>query len=415
MKRETNNPHESLKSKEIHVRAAAIRDLERYGTFDDVPKLMHHAKTDKSISIRLMSADAVSDILSRRRLSNSLTTEEYDLVRSRAGEIVPRQNHSIFLVYASLGTQDALDMILSGLKAVEAEIRLGAAVGLQRFVVSYTTLGDTKTEEKILHLLSTPNLKADSLAHLAQVCAAVGYRKALPVLRRIDLSGKHGETITQVQDRLKTLHRRPYGLWVSDGRDAGEYSVRASKKSALCAIGRTGISLLKEGEWKEEGSIFHLPHRQMWFRRIGQSTSDAALQFSNRTWYRCSSKKAMEILKQYCSIGPYEKSYLHLAEALQLMFPDWKAKDHRDLGLMYLRAHSFEHAIECFDLAMTEKRTPLDVWIFKGDALKALGKVEEAKNLWEDCLTRVRSQNSAIAQLCRTRIGLLDGDTSDDE
>ena len=96
------------------------------------------------------------------------------------------------------------------------------------------------------------------------------------------------------------------------------------------------------------------------------------------------------------------------------MFPDWKAKDHRDLGLMYLRAHSFEHAIECFDLAMTEKRTPLDVWIFKGDALRSLGQVQAAKELWEDCLTRVRSQNSAIAQLCRTRISLLEEESSDD-
>ena len=67
------------------------------------------------------------------------------------------------------------------------------------------------------------------------------------------------------------------------------------------------------------------------------------------------------------------------------------------------------------DLAMTEKRTPLDVWIFKGDALNSLGKSQEAKELWEDCLTRVRSQNSAIAQLCRTRIGLLDEDSSDDK
>jgi len=414
MKRETNNPHESIQSKDVYTRAAAVRDLEKYGVFDDISLLMHHAKSDPSIAIRLMSADAVSDILSRRRLTRSLSEEEYRFIRKLTGEITPRHNHSIFLIYASLGTQNSLDMILAGLKAVEAEIRLGAAVGLQRFVVSYTTLGDTETEEKVLDMLKDPSIKADSLAHIAQVCAAVGYRRALPLLRRIDLAGKHGETITQVQERLRVLHRRPYGLWMSDGRDAGEFSVRSSQKSALCAIGRAGISMLKDGEWKEEGSIFHLPHRQMWFRRIGQPKSDAALQFSKRTWYRCTSKKAMEILKQYCSLGGYEPAYLHLAEALQLMFPDWKAKDHRDLGLMYLRAHAFDHAIECFDLAMTEKRTPLDVWIFKGDALQALEREEEAKALWEDCLTRVRSQSSAIAQLCRTRIAQLSKDSSDE-
>ena len=178
-------------------------------------------------------------------------------------------------------------------------------------------------------------------------------------------------------------------------------------KSMLCAIGRRGISLLHDGVWKEEGSIFHLPHRQMWFRRLGNQDIDAALQFSERTWYRCKSKKGMEVLKQYCAMGPYDPAYLHLAEALQLMFPDWKSKDHRDLGLMYLRAHAYDLAIECFNLSLEAKRTPLDTWIYKGDALIAQGKQEEARFMWEDCLDRVRSSNSAIAQLCRARLECL--------
>ena len=407
MKRETKNPIESLESASVAIRAAGIRDLEKFGTFDDVPLLMNYAKNDQSIAIRLMAADAVSDILSRRRLSQPLSDEEYENIRMMCGEISPRRNHSIFLVYASLGKQPGLDFILAGLRNTEAEVRLGAAVGLQRFAVSYVTLNDTVSEEKIVGSLKDPVMKADALAHVSQVCAAVGYRSALPWLRRIDITGKHGETITQAQERLRVLHRRPFGLWVSDGRDAGEFSIRATQKSMLCAIGRSGVSVLQGDDWVEEGSIFELSHRQLWFRRIGQAKSDAALQFSNRTWYRCSSKKGMEILKTYCIMGPYNPAYLHLAEALQLMFPDWKSKDHRDLGLMYLRAHAFDLAIECFDLSMNSKRTPLDVWIYKGDALKALGLLEDAKAIWEDCLLRVRSQSSALAQLCRARIALL--------
>ena len=72
-----------------------------------------------------------------------------------------------------------------------------------------------------------------------------------------------------------------------------------------------------------------------------------------------------------------------------------------------MRAHAYEHAIECFDLALESKRTPLDVWIYKGDALLAQGNAVAAKLLWEDCLTRVRSQASAIAQLCRARLSQL--------
>ena len=414
MKRETKDPRASLLSSRVSERGAALRDLEKYGVFEDIELLMKHAKEDSSIAIRLMSADTVSDILSRRRLYNPLSKEEYQQVRSLCSGISPRKNHSLFLIYASLGSQDCLDLILSGLSNPQAEIRLGAAVGLQRFVVSYQTLGDQETEEKILSVLKNPSLKSDALAHVAQVCTAVGYRSALPLLRRIDIAGKHGETITQAQERLRALHRRPYGLWVSDGRDAGESSVRSSQKSMFCAIGRMGIAILEKDEWTEEGSIFQLPHRRMWFRRLGESNSDEALQFSKRTWYKCNSKKGFEILKKYCGLGPFNRAYLHLAEGLQLMFPDWKSKDHRDLGLLYLRAHAYEHAVECFDLALDSKRTPLDVWIYKGDALFAQGNAEAAKYLWEDCLTRVRSQSSAIAQLCRARLTLLPQENPDE-
>ena len=407
MKRETKEPSVSLQSSSVAERAAALRDFEKYGTFDDVPLLMKLAAEDPSIAIRLIAADVVSDILSRIRLHNPLSQEDYAQVRSLCSNISPRKNHSLFLIYASLGSQECLDLILSSLSTPQAEVRLGAAVGLQRFVVSYQTLGDQETEQKILALLKDSTLKADALAHLAQCCAAVGYRASLPLLRRIDIAGKHGETITQAQDRLRLLHRRPYGLWISDGRDAGEYSVRPTQKKMLCAIGRSGISVLQDGDWVEEGSIFHLPHRQMWFRRIGDANSNEALQFSKRTWYKCSPKKGFEVLKEYCALGAFNRAYLHLAEGLQLMFPDWKSKDHRDLGLMYMRAHAYEHAIECFDLALESKRTPLDVWIYKGDALLAQGDAVAAKLLWEDCLTRVRSQASAIAQLCRARLSQL--------
>ena len=173
--------------------------------------------------------------------------------------------------------------------------------------------------------------------------------------------------------------------------------------------------MLHGDEWREEGSIFHLPHRQMWFRRVGDVNANEALQFSKRTWYKCSSKKGFEILKEHCGLGPFNRAYLHLAEGLQLMFPDWKSKDHRDLGLMYMRAHAYEHAIECFNLALEAKRTPLDVWIYKGDALLSKGDAAGAQILWEDCLTRVRSQASAIAQLCRSRLSQFTSENPNEE
>ena len=97
-----------------------------------------------------------------------LSKKEYKQVRSLCSQISPRKNHSLFLIYASLGSQECLDLILSSLSNPQAEIRLAAAVGLQRFVVSYKTLGDQETEQKILALLKDSTLKSDALAHISQ-------------------------------------------------------------------------------------------------------------------------------------------------------------------------------------------------------------------------------------------------------
>ena len=61
---------------------------------------------------------------------------------------ITSKNHSFTLIYASLGSQECLDLILSSLSNPQAEVRLGAAVGLQRFVVSYQTLEIKKQKAK---------------------------------------------------------------------------------------------------------------------------------------------------------------------------------------------------------------------------------------------------------------------------
>ena len=110
MKRETENPLIALEDESIHTRAAAARDLEKYGQMEDLDVLLKHAKEDSSIAIRLNSADAASDILSRRRLLKpSLSRADQLKYIKMIVKIDPRQNKfltvvDVFFSFSSPGT-----------------------------------------------------------------------------------------------------------------------------------------------------------------------------------------------------------------------------------------------------------------------------------------------------------------------
>lgn len=412
MKRETENPLKALKDESIHVRAAATRDLEKFGVVDDIDVLLEHAGEDPSIAIRLNAADAASDILSRRRLVEpALTYAEQLAIVKKLVRVDPRKNNAIYLVFASLGSILALEHIIKGLKSPHSEVRLGAGVGLQRFVISYRTLGDLTVESMIVDCFQDTAMTVDALSFVAQACAAAGYRSALAQLRRIDLDGKHGETIAETQERLRALHQRPTGIWFSDGRDAGEVNPRPMLKKALCAIGKSGVSIYDGTDWLFKGPLEQMSHRQLWFRRVGNPASSASIQLQKRTWYPSRRKDAIELLRTQSTLGEFSPGMKQLGEALELMLQDWdwKAKDYRELGLIYFRAHAFDDAIRAFDLSIASKRTPIDTWIFKGDVLFLLEQYEEARSIWEISLSKVRSQTSAIAQLARSKLAKLEG------
>ena len=411
MKRETENPLKALEDESIHVRAAATRDLEKFGGVEDIDILLEHAGEDSSIAIRLNAADAASDILSRRRLIEpSLTRSEQLRIIKKIVRVDPRKNNAIYLVFASLGSVLALEHIIKGLKSPHSEVRLGAGVGLQRFVISYRTLGDLTIESMIVDCFQDKSMTADALAFIAQACAAAGYRSALAQLRRIDLEGKHGDTIAMVQERLRSLHKQPFGIWISDGRDAGEVNPRPQLKKAICAISASGVSIYDGTEWSFAGPLNQMAHRQLWFRRVGDGVVSEALQLQKRTWYPAKRKEVIGLLRTHSTFGEFSPGMLQLGEAVEHILGDWdwKAKDYRELGLIYFRAHAFDLAIRVFDQSIASKRTPIDCWIFKGDVLFLLERYEEARDIWEISLSKVRSQTSAIAQLARSKLAQLD-------
>ena len=407
---ETENPIEALKAPSVHVRAAATRDLEKYGELDVLEVLVHHAQEDPSPAIRHNAADALSDILSRYRVppNDSLLPEERRReILSLIYKISSGKNNAVFLIYASLGLPECLQKIISGFRDPRSEVRLGASVGLLRYCQSISTLGDENIENQVTQLLQDRNLEADALAHIARVCAAVGYQKALPMLRRIDMEGAHGETINAAHDKLRSQQQPPYGIWASDGCDAGEFNVDPSHSAAYCVITPEGRVIWTEDvqEWQfQDEDNGH--HRLMWFRRVGEPTPGPSLQFANRTWHMATKVDIDVILKSVAelSTSDLQPAFAVLAAGIIHRGLHNDSKGWRDIGVLWMRAHRYQEAIDAFEMSLDEKRTPIDVWFYLGESHYALGQLPEAKKSWENCLQKTRTTTSALAHLCQSRM-----------
>ena len=62
---ETVDPREGLSAKDVTTRTASARELARIGTWDDVPRLVQMATSEKSSAVRLWTAAAAADIAHR--------------------------------------------------------------------------------------------------------------------------------------------------------------------------------------------------------------------------------------------------------------------------------------------------------------------------------------------------------------
>jgi hypothetical protein len=314
------------------------------------------------------------------------------------------------MIYACLGLKECLNQILAGFKDPRSEVRLGASIGLLRFCQSSSTHGSADIEKKVVKLLGQKNLTMDTIAHIARVCAAVGFKSAIEPLRRINMKGVHGETINAAQDQLSNSSLYGNGIWISDGTDAGEYNISPEKPAEVCAITSEGSCRwsAETGEWSE-WLCSALPVRHMWFRRVGEPTPGPAMQIGGRTWYMANKKSLDDILKTEARLPDDDSCppLRHLAKALTARTDNEEgenAKELRDIGLLWLRANEYVEAAKTFSNSIQAKRTPIDTWFYLGECSHALGNIVSAREAWTLCLDKTRTKSSALAQLCKTRL-----------
>ncbi len=289
----------SLDAEDVPTRVAAVRELGLHGQPDIISRLVELARTDSSPAIRLATAAAAADILSRYRVgprAKTLGLEERRKLLALFNGIDPGVNSGLFSMLASLGLPEAVGRISIGLRDPRGGVRVGAAVGLLRLACSVQAHGDEELESRIVALLQDKRLKPDALAEVAEVCAAVGYTSAIPVLEELSTSAGQADVVGTSLERLQALEANPpVGGFSSDGRDAGEVDDSPALGTAKLALGPT-LSLLLENGKRTWGDALTPPDmRRLYIRPIGAIEPVEALQWRGRTWYRVAQPELEEI------------------------------------------------------------------------------------------------------------------------
>ena len=200
-KTETSAPLDSLKARGIPERCAAARDLSQIGRIEDIPALVDRAASDRSPAVRLVTAGAVADILSRYRLEPARSTlsdaDREELIASFR-HIDPETNGGLFSMLACADLPSVLPRLAIGLRDPRGGVRVGAAVGLLRYCVSGAHHGNRALEAQVVEMFSDRRLRPDALAEVARVCAAAGFRTSLTPMARLGLVGVHGAFVNQM-------------------------------------------------------------------------------------------------------------------------------------------------------------------------------------------------------------------------
>ncbi len=394
---ETEDPIAALDHKSIAVRAAACRDLTKMGTVEHLARLAQSAGADKSPAVRLGTVAAASDILSRRRLDgpdDALSEADRSEILELFKRVDPSANPGVFSVFATLELPAGLSRVGIGLRDPRQEVRKGAGVGLLRLCISGARHGDKELESVVVGMLTDRRMRPDAIAEVARVCRAAGYLTALPVLERLDPGGVHQEVVDAAIDQLEQAQKRPVGVWLSDGRDAGEMRVEPARPAAvlivtpdhahLCAVG---------GEWSavdlSDGAL-----RRMFYRRAGSAGAAPAVQGLGATFHLADEAGLVAfvdaLLPAAAADWPKGVGRSAGARALAAAIAGDTPAVRRARALVLADAGDFAGAAAELDEALAGKKPPKDLRYLLGLARGAAGDAAGAKAAWSECVAKAR-------------------------
>ncbi len=383
---ETADPVAALGARELPVRAAAARDLAVMGTPAHLELLVQRAIADASPGVRLGCAAAAADILSRYRSGENaaaVPAEQRDALLRAVSGADPSHNVGLFQVCGALGSKEALQRIVIGLRDPRSDVRAGATVGLMRFAQSATA--PEGVEELIVPLLRNDRIRPETQAEIARLCGQLGFWSAIDGAMRLAESPARG--VAQVAgEAVARLSQRPGrdGLWIDLGVDAGEVRPEAKPVAMVATVGQRVFRVeIGAGHVSVKASARPEHTRQLLLRRPGsREAATEVLQLGGRTLWAQDADEQLEFGDLLIRANAFEA-----IRAIDPILPA-TASTFRLRGAVALRAGSADEALVALEAATEMKRCPLDAWYLYGTALVATGRKDDARGAFERYIAR---------------------------
>lgn len=394
---ETENPLAALSAKDLATRAAGARDLSAKGTPEHLPTLLARATTDPSPGVRLGTAAAAADILSRWRLpprAAELADDTRAALWASIKTTDPSVNPGIFQVCGTLGVPDATSRILGAMRDPRADVRLGACVGLWRLCTSAATNGDTALEARVVALFDDPRVRPDTLAEIARVCSVVGYASALDRVRRLAENSLRvvATVAAEAQQRLEWPPNLA-GVWADLGLDAGAVDADATPGAIIALTGADTMIRATDSAVKKVPMTTR--PRRLWLRRPGGTEAAWALQIGRVTYWEADADEIATFGDRLLAAESFD-----LFALVEPLLPI-SAASTRLRGVAKLRAGDLPGALEYLVAAVEMKKVPADTWWFLADTQHRLGQVEEARPNLEKYLAKAPKRGPWVAEAKR--------------
>lgn len=404
---ETEDPRKTLKAKSIHSRCAAARDLSRYGVPDDIPLLAARAGADRSPAVRLGTAGAAADILSRYRVGprrDELSEAQRNALLDSFKGIDPSVNGGLFSLLACIGVPLGYQRIAMGLRDPRGDVRLAAAIGMLRLCASAAAQGDAELEAAVVGLLRDGKLKPDAAAEIAWVAARVGYVSARDAIGSLPLSGAQAELRDRAIAQLRAYEEPLRGPYFTDGRDAGEVNPDPAQPSGFAVFSDAG-TIMGDGDdpagWSYLDGVLPGGIRRLFIRRVGDAEPAPAFQLQTRTWYFADEARLLAAAhalarpddldwKARAASSPVEE---HAPAIFSPWLPEGAAGD-LARGLLLARAGQPDAALDALmSAAAVKQKCPAETRFFLGLALLARGQDEEGQTELRGFLRKARKKD----------------------
>jgi len=394
---ENEDPIAALDHKSIAVRASACRDLTKMGTVEHLPRLAKSAGADKSPAVRLGTVAAASDILSRRRRDGpeaALTEAERSGILDLFKRVDPAVNPGVFSVFGTLELPAGLSRVGIGLRDPRQEVRKGAGVGLLRLCISEARHGDAALESAVVTMLTDRRMRPDAIAEVAGVCSASGYLTALASLERLDPGGVHQELVDAAIDQLEQAQKRPVGIWLSDGRDAGEMRPRPVRPATVLVVTPDHAYLRSVGGTWSDVELSEGVLRRMFYRRAGTESAAPAVQGLGHTFHLATEGDLAAFVDAMvpaeAADWPKGVSRAAGARALAAAIAGDTPEVRRARALVLADGGDFAGAAADLDEALSAKKSPKDLRYLLGLARSAVGDTAGATAAWSKCVAKAK-------------------------